>query len=78
LVLLHGISGWCPQQVSCPVLLVRGAPALGGVIDDEDIKWFKSRLPKSVVVSAPGVGHNIHSQKPTEFSRAITAFLAIL
>jgi pimeloyl-ACP methyl ester carboxylesterase len=65
------------EQITCPSLLLRGDPALGGVIDDEEIEWLKSILPRSLVVSVPGVGHNIHTQKPEAFSRAVAMFLEI-
>jgi pimeloyl-ACP methyl ester carboxylesterase len=66
------------QRLTCPTLLLQGNPALGGVVEDEDIEWFKSLLPGSVVVSMPEVGHGIHSQQPVGFSSAVTTFLEIL
>ena len=63
------------ERITCPSLLFRGDPALGGVIGDEEIEWFKSVLPGCLVVSVPGVGHNIHTQKPEEFSRVAAMFL---
>lgn len=66
------------QQIDCPALLLRGDPALGGVIEDEDLERFKALLPSGLVVPVQAVGHGIHSQKPVEFSSAVTAFLETL
>lgn len=65
------------QQIASPALLLRGDPALGGAIEDEDLERFKSLLPSCLVVPVQAVGHGIHSQKPVEFSAAVTNFLEI-
>lgn len=63
------------QQIVCPALLLRGDPALGGAIEDEDVEQFNSLLPSCLIVPIQAVGHGIHSQKPVEFSRVVSAFL---
>jgi pimeloyl-ACP methyl ester carboxylesterase len=46
-------------QIVCPVLLLRGDPALGGAIDDVDEVRAKSLLKRCTVRRVPGVGHRI-------------------
>lgn len=63
------------QRVTCAALLLRGDPALGGAIEDEDIERLNSLTPSCLVVPIQAVGHGIHSEKPVEFSGVVTTFL---
>jgi pimeloyl-ACP methyl ester carboxylesterase len=66
------------QQIACPVLLVRGEPGLGGVIDVTDAERAASLLKDCTSVFVPGVGHGIHRLQPEVFRRSVTAFLESL
>lgn len=65
-------------QITCPTLLFGADPALGGVIDDVELDGFTSVLPLSLVMPMLGVGHNLHSEKPVEFSAAVVTFPELL
>jgi pimeloyl-ACP methyl ester carboxylesterase len=47
------------EGICCPALLVRGDPALGGVVRDSDAELFQALVPQSSVVQIPNVGHGI-------------------
>jgi pimeloyl-ACP methyl ester carboxylesterase len=70
----HDIEAYL-QQISCPALLLRGDPALGGAIQDRDVERLISLFPACLIVPMPEVGHGIHSQQPVEFSNVVSAFL---
>ena len=66
------------RRISCPALLMRGDPGLGGAIEDKDEQRAKSLLPQLAVVRLSGVGHGIHNVKPVEFLRIASDFLESL
>jgi pimeloyl-ACP methyl ester carboxylesterase len=89
IVMLHGISGWWKTflpviaqlhmpRISCPALLLRGEPTLGGAIEDDDERRALSMLRHAMVVRMAGVGHFIHSNKPEQYSRVVSDFLESL
>ena len=63
-------------KISCPVLIVLGAPALGGVVELSSRDLLASLLPKSKILEWTEVGHGIHSDKPKKFLSEIRSFLA--
>ncbi len=63
-------------RITCPALLVRGIPALGGVVSEEDAARQAALIPHLSVVTVPDVGHSIHGQKPVDFAAAVMDFLA--
>jgi pimeloyl-ACP methyl ester carboxylesterase len=66
------------QKITCPALLLRGNPAFGGAIDDQDLERFKTLLSTCLIVQMQDVGHGIHSQKPVEFFGVVSTFLEAL
>ena len=63
-------------KISCPVLIVLGDPALGGVVELSSRDLLASLLPKSKILEWTEVGHGIHSDKPKRFLSEIKSFLA--
>lgn len=66
------------QQINCPVLLLRGEPSLGSVIDPADAERAAALVKDCTVVAVPGVGHAIHELMPEVFRRVVTAFMESL
>ena len=46
-------------QVACPALLVRGEPALGGMVRDNDVAFLESHIPHITTLQVSGIGHGI-------------------
>lgn len=63
------------QRISCPVLLLQGDPALGGVLSDQDVELVVSLLSDCTHVRIEGAGHGITGEKSTELLRVLTPFL---
>lgn len=51
-------------RVSCPVLLLQGDAASGGVFTDADAELAERTLAQCRLVRFPGVGHQIHRTNP--------------
>lgn len=66
------------RQITCPVLLLQGDPALGGALEDRDAEYAVSLLSRCTFVHLPGVGHGIHSWQPEAFRRVVVDFLESL
>ena len=47
------------RQVSCPVLLLQGNPALESALRDEDAAYVLERLRDCRVVHMEGIGHGL-------------------
>ena len=62
-------------KVSCPALLLRGEPPLGGAIEDEDEVRAVSLLRQTTVVPISGVGHIIHPDQPERYYQVVSNFL---
>jgi len=61
--------------VTCPFLLVRGMPELGGAVPETAAARHKDLIPDATVVTVPNVGHSVHGQQPEAFSAAVLTFL---
>ncbi|MCB0063689.1 MAG: hypothetical protein KDE19_16315, partial [Caldilineaceae bacterium] len=61
--------------ISCPVLLIQGDPSNGGLLSDEFVETSVSLLPDGSYVKILGAGHNVHADRPNQFSRAVNEFL---
>jgi pimeloyl-ACP methyl ester carboxylesterase len=61
-------------QIVCPVLLLRGDPALGGAVDDVDEVRAKSLLKRCTVRRAPGVGHRIKPYQPELYQTLVADY----
>jgi N-formylmaleamate deformylase len=64
------------QKINCPTLLLKGDPALGGVISDEDAARASARLSNETVVSFSGLGHWIQRERPQDYCETVVRFLA--
>ena len=62
-------------RITCPFLLVRGLPELGGAVPDAAAARHKELIPDATVVTVPNVGHSVHGQQPEAFSAAVLTFL---
>jgi pimeloyl-ACP methyl ester carboxylesterase len=56
-------------RVSCPVLLLQGHGAAGGLMTDDDVERSRAHLPEMRHVAFPDAGHWLHIQ---ESDRALT------
>lgn len=63
------------QQVSCPALLLRANPALGGRIPEETATRAIALLARGTLVNIPEAEHNIHQSQPKAAVEAVTRFL---
>ena len=65
--------------ISCPVLIIQGNPALGGMLTNEDIERAVAILHPSVTIARmETVGHPLHTQEKEPVLLAITSFLDAL
>lgn len=64
--------------VSCPVLLLRGNPALGGMLPDEDAKRFAAQTRDCIRIDFPTAGHLLHLQARVDASSHTSAFIESL
>ncbi len=62
-------------QIYCPVLLIRGNPALGGVITDKDFQRALRLLPQATDVYVANMGHNLHAPQPHTFFSMVSNFI---
>jgi pimeloyl-ACP methyl ester carboxylesterase len=67
-------------QITCPVLLLRGNPSLGGMITDEVVKHVQSILPNTmhVLIETAGHGLGMDTWEVAPLIRAVTSFLESL
>lgn len=64
-------------RIRCPVLLIRGDPACGGVMGDADLRLAAEYLLNWEVVNLVGVGHSLgdHVQVASAINRFLGRFL---
>jgi pimeloyl-ACP methyl ester carboxylesterase len=60
-------------QVRCPTLIVR---AERGLVPADEAQAMHERLPRSELVTLPGASHDLHLDRPDEWSAALARFLA--
>jgi pimeloyl-ACP methyl ester carboxylesterase len=65
-------------KITCPVLLLQGNPHVGGQLDDQTTQVAVSLLADCVHVYLPDVGHNIHSERPTQYFQLVGDFMESL
>jgi pimeloyl-ACP methyl ester carboxylesterase len=65
------------RQVSCPVLLLKGDPALMG-LEDKVAERAVALLPHGTLVGIQEAGHNIHRTQPKAAVQAVAHFLESL
>ena len=67
------------RLIDCPALLIRGDPALGGVVRDGDLELFQKLVRRNGSVQISGVGHGIIWGEPgIEILRHVKEFSSIL
>ncbi len=66
------------SAVSCPVLLLRGNPALGGMLPAEDATRYAGQIPDCTWIDFPTAGHLLHLQARVEASSHTSAFIESL
>src|SRR5437764_671458 len=63
------------KAITCPILLVTGDPARGGIVTAAAAEEAKRLNPKLRVANIPDVGHNIHRDNYPPYREAIAAYL---
>jgi pimeloyl-ACP methyl ester carboxylesterase len=66
------------RKVTCPTLLLRGDPALGGMLPKEDADRMFLDMPDLTQVDCSGVGHLIHAMATETTGRHVLNFLESL
>ena len=64
-------------QIRCPVLLLQGYPAHGGIVSDSDVERVRSLLPDVVHAWLEGAGHDLglSTWEVAPLLRAVVGFL---
>ncbi len=62
-----------PEEIHCPVLLVRGAQS--SLLSLETAEDLASRMPAGRLLEIPEAGHNVHIERPAEVLRGLGGFL---
>lgn len=68
------------QQIACPVLLLQGDPAMGGVVSDRDVESTLSLLSDGLHIRIEGAGHDLGlaAWDVAPLLRAVTNFVESL
>jgi pimeloyl-ACP methyl ester carboxylesterase len=76
------LEGWDGEAVlraiTCPTLLLQGAPQMGGLMSDSDVAMATRLLPHHAHVKFRNLGHALFIQQPEPVLRAVTNFLESL
>ena len=64
--------------IRCPVLLLRGEEALGGMLPRPAAEYFAHKVADCTLIDFPNVGHLIHWMQPEKAARHVTEFLESL
>lgn len=62
-------------MIACPVLIIQGSPAHGGMLTDEEVDRALTLLPRATVARMETVGHPLHTQEKEPVLCAIVSFL---
>jgi pimeloyl-ACP methyl ester carboxylesterase len=66
-------------QIKCPMYMVRGDPALGGVVRDSDVALVSRCIPQSTTAQIQNIGHSIIWGEPGQQTLAhLQRFLSSL
>lgn len=63
------------RAVTCPALLLRGDPAAGGMLPQDDADRMSLEMPDLTRIDLPSVGHLIHSTAAELTVRHVLSFL---
>jgi pimeloyl-ACP methyl ester carboxylesterase len=66
------------SRVLCPVLLLQGDPSAGGALTDADAAEAAKLLHSCRQVRFPGVGHQLHRERPHAVLEALQEFATTL
>jgi pimeloyl-ACP methyl ester carboxylesterase len=61
--------------IACPVLIIQGSSAHGGMLTNEEIEHALTLLPCATVARMEAVGHPLYTQEKEPVLLAMTAFL---
>ncbi len=59
---------------SCPLLIVRGGDSK--ILGQRTAEEFIAPIPSATLVTVPGAGHNVHTQKSGEFVEVVRPFIS--
>ncbi|MBA4016531.1 MAG: hypothetical protein C0483_05030 [Pirellula sp.] len=65
-------------RIRCPVLLLQADTAVGGMLVDDDVAEFRRRVPETMHIRLPGVGHMMHWQRTQDIANLTFAFVESL
>ena len=68
----------CLRDIQCPVLILRGDVAKGGMLPDPDAAHLLKQLHDGICLDFPTAGHLLHWQVRAEASMQVSAFLESL
>lgn len=57
------------EAVTCPILLFHGEPALGSLVQPEDLEWVRRHAREVEIVPVEGAGHDIPTDVVVEHGR---------
>lgn len=63
------------RAIHCPVLVVQGEPAQGGLLGDAAAKRFTARLQRGTHVKIAGASHVVHASRPESLAAVVKEFL---
>jgi pimeloyl-ACP methyl ester carboxylesterase len=66
------------RGINCPALLLRGDPALGGMLPADDAERMFLGMADLSTINMSGVGHLIHATMPEQTTRHALSFLESL
>jgi pimeloyl-ACP methyl ester carboxylesterase len=66
------------EGVRCPALILRGDPAMGGMLRREEALAMALRMDDGVVIDMPNVGHLIHWTAAEAMTRLVLGFVESL
>ena len=74
---LAGVERAPLETIVCPMLLIQGNAALGGMLSEEDVAWARDILPQVQHVYLEQVGHGmgLFTGNTEPLIQAIIAFL---
>jgi pimeloyl-ACP methyl ester carboxylesterase len=63
------------QNITLPMLIFAGDPALGGIVTPEVVSKIRELNPQVNIVVVPNVGHIIRFDRYAQYIEALQAFL---
>ena len=63
------------RRITCPVLLIRADPALGGIVTAEDAAALQALVPTTRIAHIPGAGYAVRRDQFDRYMEVVHAFL---